>query len=69
MGGNKNACQKNRIGIDKNSNDLFGRDEQDLQDATPHRNPVHPVNYDRDDKNDRKSVLCQRACRTAIFRE
>ncbi len=28
-----------------NENVLFGRDEQDLQDATPHRNPVHPVNH------------------------
>jgi hypothetical protein len=66
---NESVWQKRIIGIDGNSNNLFGRDEQDLQDATPHRNPVHPVNYDRDDKNDRKSVLCQRACRTAIFRE
>ena len=24
--------------------DTFGPDEQDLQDATPHRNLVHPVN-------------------------
>ena len=32
------------IGINENLNDLFGRDEQDLQDAKPHRNPVQPVN-------------------------
>ena len=38
---NKNVCQKGTIGSDNNPNDQFGRDEQD---ATPHRNPVHPVN-------------------------
>jgi len=44
MRGNEMIFQRNIIGIDENSNDQFGRDEQDLQDATPHRNPVHPVN-------------------------
>ena len=43
MRGNEIVCQKWIIGIDENSNHLFGRDEQDLQDATQHRNPVHPV--------------------------
>jgi len=43
MRGNKNACKK-IIGIDENSNDIFGRDEQDLQDARSRRNPFHPVN-------------------------
>ena len=38
---NKNARQKRMIVIDQNTaNDIFGRDEQDLQDAMPHRNPV-----------------------------
>ena len=37
--------QKRMIGIDQNTTkNTFVRDEQDLQDATPHRNPVHPVN-------------------------
>jgi hypothetical protein len=45
MRGNESVCQKRIIGIDENSaNNIFGRDEQDLQDATPHRNPAHPVN-------------------------
>ena len=41
---NESVCQKRIIGIDDNPNDLFGRDERDLQDATQRRNPVHPVN-------------------------
>ena len=41
---NKNACQKRMIEIDQNTTkNTFVRDEQDLQDAMPHRNPVHPV--------------------------
>ena len=40
---NENVCQKRIIGIDGNSNNLFGRDEQYLQDAKSHRNPVNPV--------------------------